>query len=91
MVSVCWTLVVALSFRDIVPESLMEFIKIRHKIPGSGRGNVAFGVNEDSGIIAFVDVEWRDTCSFTRGIVVGEFGERKESGPVFLLVRNVVS
>ena len=69
----------------------VEIIEVNDEVLSESRGQFTFRMEGKVWMIAFVGKEWRDTCSFTRGVVVGEFSERKESGPVFLLVRNVVS
>ena len=45
-----------------------------------------FRVDCDVGMIAFVGEEWSYVHSGARGVVVCEFGERKEFRPIVLLV-----
>ena len=57
------TLVTFLGFGDILLEHSVKFIEVRYKIPGPSRGDVTIGVNGDSGVIAFIGIEQRDTSS----------------------------
>ena len=72
---VCRILVMLLSFRDVVLESLIEFIQVCHKIPSLGRSNVTFRVDCDGRIVAFVSVEGEHSSSSMWSIVVGKFCE----------------
>ena len=40
-------------------------------------------------MITLISVKRRDTCGSIRGVVIGEFGDRKERIPVVLLVGAV--
>src|ERR1700753_3589464 len=51
--------------------------------------DVAFGVNVDRRVIAFIRKEGRNAGRSVRSIVASEFSKRKEFVPVVLLVRAV--
>jgi len=51
-----------------------------------GRGQVAFRIHGDIWMITFVNKERDNTSSGARSIIVSEFCQREEFGPVVLLI-----
>ena len=51
----------------------MKLVEVNSKFAGSSRGKVAFRMNREIGVVALVGVEWGNTRSSARGIVVCEF------------------
>ena len=72
------TLISLLSLSDVVLEIFVEFLKIDSEFMGAGGGDTLFGMDGDIRMVTFVGKEGRDTGGGTRGVVVREFGERKE-------------
>jgi hypothetical protein len=64
----------------------MAFIKIDGEVTGMGRSKVAFRVDGEIRMIAFVGEERRNSSGSTWSIVVGKLCKRKEISPVVLLI-----
>ena len=67
-------------------EFRVKLIKVNYIVMSATGSEFAFRVNGDIGVITFVGKEWGNSGGSRRGIVVGEFTEREETGPVVLLV-----
>ena len=83
---ICSNLVATLCVSYMRLELLVKLIKICDKVTGTGRREVALGMNSNIRVVAFVGVEGSDSSCSTRHIIVGELGQWKELGPVILLV-----
>ena len=82
-------MVIFLSFGNILLEHSVKFIKVYYKILDPSKGDVMIGVNKNSKVIVFVNIEWGDISSNIWSIVVCEFYEQKEYTLIILLKVNV--
>jgi hypothetical protein len=63
----------------------MKFPQVDGEFPSAGRSHVALGVYSQVWVITFVGEERQNACRVIRSVVVCEFCEREESGPIILL------
>jgi len=84
--SITRDLVLRLSEFDLLFQLDMQLVKVNSKVTSSRGSEVSFRVDSDVRVVSFVHEERQDTCGSVRGIVVGEFGERQQLGPVVLLI-----
>lgn len=64
----------------------MELVEVDRKLSGLEGGDVAFWVDSQVRVIALIGKEGGDASGGIRGIVVRKFCERKEFGPIGLLI-----
>lgn len=69
----------------------MELVEVDGELSGLIRGDVAFRIDGDVRMVTLVSEEEGYTCGGARSVVVGELGERKETGPVGLLIVAVAA
>src|ERR1700731_4308877 len=82
----CWTLIATLHIGDLGMEFLVELIQVHSEFSGTDRSHFAFRVHRYIRMITLVRKEWGNPCSGARSIVVGEFRQGQEFGPVVLLI-----
>jgi len=84
--SISQDLVSRLSEFDLLFQLDMQLVKVNSEVMSLRGSEVSFRVDSDVRMVSFVREERRDTCGSVWGIVVGEFGERQQLGPIVLLV-----
>ena len=62
------TLVTELGFRDGSLEFLVKFVKIDHKVFGTGGYEVTFGMDCKVRMISLISEEWRNSHSSTQSV-----------------------
>ena len=67
------SLITDLSLGESCLKFLVEFVKVDHKVFGTGRSKVMFWVNGEVRMITFISKEQGDPSSSTRSVVVGKF------------------
>ena len=82
-------LVPLLGKSDLLPEELVQFLKINDKILGVHVRNVTLRMDRDCRIVTLVGEEGGDAGRSVRSVVESEFRKRKESVPIVLLIRAV--
>src|ERR1700731_2650695 len=94
----CWsptgvrrTLIATLRIGDLGTEFLVELVQVHSEFSGTDRSYFAFRVHRYIQMITLVRKEWGNPCSGTRSIVVGEFRQGQEFGPVVLLIIAVTT
>ena len=70
------SLIMFLSVGDVFFEKFVKVIEVYSEVSSRRRSKIPFGIERKIGMVAFIGEEWRDTGSFTWGVVVCEFGER---------------
>ena len=70
---------------------LVELVEVCSELSSAEGGYVALGMDVEGWVIALVGEEGGHAGGGVRSVVVGEFREREEVGPVVLLVRAVMS
>ena len=69
---ISWSLVLTLSFSNMLPEFVVEFIEVCDKVTSACRSEVALRVNCEVRMITLVGKEGCNAGSSTRSIVVSE-------------------
>ena len=67
-------------------EIFVEISQVDSEFASTGGSHVVLWVNREVRVVAFVGEEWGSSGRFAGRVVVSEFGDRKEGGPVILLV-----
>ncbi len=67
-------------------EVFVEFPQIDGIFSSAVGGQILLGVNREVRVVSFVSEERGHTSSLTRRVVVGKLSQRKQLGPVVLLV-----
>src|ERR1700730_9569056 len=80
------TLIVTLRIGDLGMEFLVELVQVHSEFSGTDRSYFAFRVHQYIRMITLVREEWGNPRSGARSIVVGEFRQGQEFGPVVLLI-----
>src|SRR3984893_11639214 len=86
-----WTLIATLRIGDLGTEFLVELIQVHSEFLGTNRSYFAFRVHRYIRMITLVRKEWGNPRSGARSIVVGEFCQGEEFGPVVLLIIAVTT
>src|SRR6266545_5807289 len=84
--SICGFLESELRFGHLGLEVFMEFPQIDGIFSSTVGGQILLGVNHEVWMVFFVSKERGHTSSLARCVVVGELSQRKQLGPVVLLV-----
>ena len=79
-------LIVCLGVLNICLEGIVEFSEIDSELPSTAGSHVAFWVHFNGWMISLVGEEWYLTGCFVRRVVIREFGDQEERGPVILLI-----
>src|SRR6202045_4915129 len=85
------TLIATLRIGDLGTEFLVELVQVHSEFSGTDRSYFAFQVHRYVRMITLVRKEWGNPRSGTRSIVVGEFHQGEEFGPVVLLIIAVTT
>ena len=75
--SISRTLISFLSFRDLESEFLVEFVEVDRVLEGARGRDVAFRMDSEIRMVAFISEERRDPGSSTRSIVISKLRKRK--------------
>src|ERR1700761_7156881 len=75
-----------LSKSNLLPEILVKTLKINGVILRIHVSDIAFRININCWVVAFIREKRRDAGGGTRCIIESEFGERKEFVPIVLLI-----
>ena len=84
--SICGFLESDLCFGHLGLEVFMKFPQVDGIFLSAVGGQISLGVNHKVWVVSFVSEERGHTGSLTRCVVVGELSQRKQLGPVVLLV-----
>jgi hypothetical protein len=71
-------LVSRLCVADVGLEVVMEFTEVDGELPSAIRGNVAFRMYGEVGVVTFVGEEGGDASGVARSVIVGKLGEWKK-------------
>src|ERR1700731_4241537 len=85
------TLIATLRIGDLDTEFLVELVQVHSEFSGTDRSHFAFWVHRYIRMITLVRKEWGNPRSGARSIVVGEFHQGQEFGPVVLLIIAVTT
>src|ERR1700731_2459669 len=86
-----WTLIATLRIGDLGTEFLVELVQVHSEFSGMDRSYFTFQVHRYIRMITLVRKEWGNPRSGARSIVVGEFHQGEEFGPVVLLIIAVTT
>ena len=66
----------SLGFGDFLFERVLQLVKVKYEVTGTGRGYISLWVHTKVRMITFVGKKREDTSGSTRNIVVSKFCQR---------------